>query len=268
MSMPIPRARRREGLISACRIFASYLACAIIWLTSTVRFFSLHIAVQLTLTLPSHAHMFPRTQMGLYQAPVGFALALSITNCTRLLLNIRRAYYSGVGDPILFNIRDIPPTGTNTPVALDLPLQIPISPLTASSGVSAFTQCSETTLRELTISPTSTLAAGARATPSPSSPMRPTHRLYERELPHPNHHPHHVYGRHLAPTPLSITIPPPASAATSTETLRPRNASEYSRGSWRVYVSQEDSRESDWWHVELRDMRGEPGPDVSFGEAV
>ncbi|PIL34036.1 hypothetical protein GSI_03745 [Ganoderma sinense ZZ0214-1] len=236
----------RHSLLNFLAIFASYLACATIWLTST---------------------------FGLYQAPVGFALALSITNCTRLLLNIRRAYYSGVGDPILFNIRDIPPTGTNTPVALDLPLQIPMSPLSASSAVSAFTQCSETTLREPTISSTSTLAA-PRASPIPSSPLRaPTHRYgygYERDPPHP-HHPHHVYRRHLAPAPPSITIPPPvsasASAATSTETLRPRNASEYSRGSWRVYVSQED-RDSDWWHVELRDMHGEPGPDVSFGEAV
>ena len=32
---------------------------------------------------------------GLAQIPVGFALSLSITNCTRLLLNIRRAYYIG-----------------------------------------------------------------------------------------------------------------------------------------------------------------------------
>ena len=27
--------------------------------------------------------------------PVGFALAFSVTNCTRLLINIRRAYYIG-----------------------------------------------------------------------------------------------------------------------------------------------------------------------------
>ncbi|KAI1791263.1 hypothetical protein LXA43DRAFT_1141413 [Ganoderma leucocontextum] len=225
----------RHSLLNFLAIFASYLACAIIWLIFSP---------------------------GLYQAPVGFALALSITNCTRLLLNIRRAYYSGVGDPILLNIRDIPPTGTNTPVTLDLPLQVPMSPLTASSAISAFTQCSETTLRELTQSPTSPLASAARASPSPS--IQAPRTTPGRE---PEQHHYQVYGRHLAPTPLSIPDPPPPSAATSTETLRPRNASEYPRGSWRVYLSPEET-EPDWWHVELHDMHGDPPGDVSFGEAV
>ena len=67
------------------------------------------------------------------------------------------------------------------------------------------------------------------------------------------------------------------STATSTETLRPpaapRHAHEYARveylrGSTRtVYVSSvEVDPDSDWWHVELREMRADP--DVAFGEAV
>ncbi|KAI0072714.1 hypothetical protein K474DRAFT_1667485 [Panus rudis PR-1116 ss-1] len=57
----------RHSLLNFIGIFASYLTCAIMWMVA---------------------------ESGLAQVPVGFALALSITNCTRLLLNIRRAYYS------------------------------------------------------------------------------------------------------------------------------------------------------------------------------
>ncbi|KAH9929627.1 uncharacterized protein BXZ73DRAFT_102151 [Epithele typhae] len=57
----------RHSLLNFLAIFASYLTCAVIWL---------------------------KGNLGSYQAPVGFAVSLSITNCTRLLLNIRRAYYS------------------------------------------------------------------------------------------------------------------------------------------------------------------------------
>ena len=136
---------------------------------------------------------------------------------------------------------------------------MPMSPFSASSAVSAFTQWSETTLRELTISPTSTLAA-VRASPSPSSFAR----RHEREL---QHHQLHGYRRHLAPTPLSgsLSVPPSPSAATSTETLQPRHAGEYSRGNLRVYDTESHP---DWWHVELREMRADPNPDISFGEAV
>ncbi|OBZ68334.1 hypothetical protein A0H81_11778 [Grifola frondosa] len=85
----------KHSLMNFLAIFASYLSCAIIWLVATP---------------------------GLYQIPVAFALALSITNCTRLLINIRRAYYIGVDDPLLINIRDIPQTGTNTPVLSEIPM--------------------------------------------------------------------------------------------------------------------------------------------------
>ncbi|KAJ3553569.1 hypothetical protein NM688_g3540 [Phlebia brevispora] len=49
-------------------IVSSYLVCAIMWLTSSP---------------------------GLKQIPESFALCFSVINCTRLLLNIRRAYYIG-----------------------------------------------------------------------------------------------------------------------------------------------------------------------------
>ncbi|KAI0743412.1 hypothetical protein C8Q80DRAFT_1272114 [Daedaleopsis nitida] len=119
------------------RIFVSYLACAIIWLTCS---------------------------FGLYQIPVSFALALSITNCTRLLLNIRRAYYSGSPDPdpVLYNVRR--DAGKRTPPlplpalaypALDCDRDVPMSPVSASSGLS---QLSGSTLRETTPgSPASTV---------------------------------------------------------------------------------------------------------------
>ncbi|EJF58206.1 hypothetical protein DICSQDRAFT_182693 [Dichomitus squalens LYAD-421 SS1] len=234
----------RHSLLNFLAIFASYLACALIWMTSS--------------------------DIGTYQAPVAFALSLSITNCTRLLLNIRRAYYSGVGDPILFNIRDLPATGANTPVAIDLPLHVPVSPLAESSAISAFTSLSETTLREATVTPTSTLCApsasplGSERVPS-VSPLGSGRVALGRQREAAN-------GRTLAPTPVSL------STATSAETLRPpaapRHAHEYPRESTRVEVSQGNTRtvyvsgevDLDWWHVELREMRA--SPDVSFGQAV
>ncbi|TCD69266.1 hypothetical protein EIP91_008201 [Steccherinum ochraceum] len=62
------RAVYKHSLLNFLAIFGSYLACAVIWTAA---------------------------EPGLSQIPVGFALSLSITNCTRLLLNIRRAYYVG-----------------------------------------------------------------------------------------------------------------------------------------------------------------------------
>lgn len=71
--------------ISLRRIFASYLLCAVIWTAAEV---SLRLFAKQFVNLTCHA-----SKPGLAQIPVGFALSLSITNCTRLLLNIRRAYY-------------------------------------------------------------------------------------------------------------------------------------------------------------------------------
>jgi len=57
----------KNSLINFLAIFAAYLSCAVMWLAAD----------------PYMA-----------QVPVGFALSLSITSCTRLLLNIRDAYYA------------------------------------------------------------------------------------------------------------------------------------------------------------------------------
>jgi len=54
-------------LIDFLAIFAAYLSCAVMWLAADPY---------------------------LAQVPMGFALSLSITSCTRLLLNIRDAYYA------------------------------------------------------------------------------------------------------------------------------------------------------------------------------
>ncbi|KAI0780005.1 hypothetical protein C8Q74DRAFT_1197769 [Fomes fomentarius] len=141
----------RHSLLNFLAIFASYLACAIIWLSSDI---------------------------GLYQIPVSFALAFSITNCTRLLLNIRRAYYSGVSDPGLTNIRGMSPTGNNSPDPYvthellpspgppSLDINVPMTPLSASSKFSLF---SSSTLREKTSSPASTLRTTQVGTSPPSS---------------------------------------------------------------------------------------------------
>ncbi|KAI0812699.1 hypothetical protein BC629DRAFT_1589424 [Irpex lacteus] len=61
----------RHTLLNFLAITASYIACAVIWLCA---------------------------DPGLAQIPVTFAMAFSVTNCTRLLLNIRRAYYFGTDD--------------------------------------------------------------------------------------------------------------------------------------------------------------------------
>ncbi|KAI0696735.1 hypothetical protein BC835DRAFT_1414127 [Cytidiella melzeri] len=58
-------------LLNFFAITASYFACAIMWLVAAP---------------------------DLAQIPVTFAMAFSVTNCTRLLLNIRRAYYFGTDD--------------------------------------------------------------------------------------------------------------------------------------------------------------------------
>ncbi|KAH9858528.1 hypothetical protein C2E23DRAFT_717077 [Lenzites betulinus] len=226
----------RHSLLNFLAIFGTYLSSAIIWLTSPV---------------------------GLYQIPVSFALALSITNCTRLLLNIRRAYYSGVGDPILFNIRDIPATGANTPNMLDAPMlsasmsastgtmplttPYPMSPISATSGLSG------DTLRERSTTPVSarrfvpgTGLRGARA------------RSQSRE-------------------PASANVLRISIATTSSEMLRQvapsRCAHEYERAedadverdSARVVYVTPDL-DPDWWQYELREMRVDPN--LSVGEAL
>lgn len=128
--------------------------------------------------LATPIHVYSRIQIGLYQIPVSFALAFSITNCTRLLLNIRRAYYSGVSDPRLTNIRGMSPTGNNSPdpyITHDLlpspgppslDINVPMTPLSASSKFSLF---SSSTLREKTASPASTLRTTQVSTSPPSS---------------------------------------------------------------------------------------------------
>ncbi|KAI0344786.1 hypothetical protein BDW22DRAFT_1354947 [Trametopsis cervina] len=58
----------RNTLFYFLAITASYISCCVIWLVADPR---------------------------LAQLPVTFTMAFSITNCTRLLLNIRRAYYFG-----------------------------------------------------------------------------------------------------------------------------------------------------------------------------
>lgn len=190
-----------------------------------------------------------RPQFGLYQIPVGFALALSITNCTRLLLNIRRAYYSGAGDPLLVNIRDIPNTGANTPNMLDAPPSstslipltpppITMSPLSATSGLSG------ETLRERSVTP-----AGA---------LRPTSQKRASTL--ANAHA------------LRISI-----ATTSSEMIQvaPRFTYEHERADEEgaeaaheepraVYVT--PNLDSGWWQYELREMRADP--EIAPGEAL
>ncbi|EIW63173.1 uncharacterized protein TRAVEDRAFT_43481 [Trametes versicolor FP-101664 SS1] len=211
----------RHSLLNFLAIFGTYLACAAIWLTSP---------------------------LGLYQIPVGFALALSITNCTRLLLNIRRAYYSGAGDPLLFNIRDIPNTGANTPNMLDAPPSstslipltpppIPMSPLSATSGLSG------ETLRERSVTPINTLRLPA---------------------------PHKRASAHAHALRISI-------ATTSSDMIQvaPRYAHEYERAEEAegeqgrevpraVYVT--PNLDSEWWQYELREMRADP--EIASGEAL
>ncbi|OJT12758.1 hypothetical protein TRAPUB_10706 [Trametes pubescens] len=213
----------RHSLLNFLAIFGTYLSCAAIWLTSPLR---------------------------LYQIPVGFALALSLTNCTRLLLNIRRAYYTGAGDPLLFNIRDIPNTGANTPNMLDAPPSstslialtpppIPMSPLSATSGFSG------ETLRERSVTPTKT----------PRLPAPP-----KRASTHANAHA------------LRISI-----ATTSSEMIQvaPRCAHEYDRTEEAeaqegheepraVYVT--SNLDTGWWQYELREMRADP--EIAPGEAL
>ncbi|KAI9068379.1 hypothetical protein FKP32DRAFT_1618893 [Trametes sanguinea] len=193
----------RHSLLNFLAIFGSYLSCAIIWTTHPI---------------------------GLYQAPVAFALALSLTNCTRLLLNIRRAYYSGSGDPLLFNIRDIPATGANTPNMLDAP----------------------------------TLTSAAAPIPVPLSPHQECasceSTLRDRDL---NASPTSM--RRLVSSPIRISI-----ATTSSEHLRqvpsrylepahPENADPSA-----VYVT--PGLDNDWWQYELREMRADPR--LVVGEAV
>ena len=91
-------------------------------------------------------------QLGLYQVPVGFAVSLSITNCTRLLLNIRRAYYPGVSDPVLYSLRrtptaDSPPSSryrsprrpTRPPPLVLYDTAVPLSPLSPQTPTTPIT---------------------------------------------------------------------------------------------------------------------------------
>ncbi|KAI0356352.1 hypothetical protein OH77DRAFT_256564 [Trametes cingulata] len=191
----------RHSLLNFLAIFGAYFACAIIWLTSRI---------------------------GLYQIPVGLALALSITNCTRLLLNIRRAYYSGISAPLLYNIRsEVPATGANTPVSmLDAPLPVPMSPMSATPAFSG-----TTTLREWSVvSPVSTLRIGSVNVGS-------------------------------QPNTLRISI-----ATTSSEMVRVVAAPAHEGGRdvpSAVYVTPD--LDPQWWQYELREMRADP--DLSLGEA-
>jgi hypothetical protein len=68
------------------------MACAIIWLGQDVRFFFP--------TKKCHPSLIVVTlkQPSLVQIPVGFALTFCVTNCTRLLLNIRKAYHTFVAE--------------------------------------------------------------------------------------------------------------------------------------------------------------------------
>jgi len=69
----------KNSLINFLSIFAAYLSCAVMWMV---------------------ADPF------LAQIPVGFAVSLSITSCTRLLLNIRDAYYAQAeNDPYRISLR-------------------------------------------------------------------------------------------------------------------------------------------------------------------
>ncbi|KAH9894953.1 hypothetical protein C8Q73DRAFT_644908 [Cubamyces lactineus] len=199
----------RHSLLNFLAIFGTYLSCAAIWLSSSI---------------------------SLYQIPVSFALALSITNCTRLLLNIRRAYYTGTSDSLLFNIRDIPATGANTPNMLDVP--VPLPPL--------YDSCSQSTLRELCASPSSTLR------PAPGQ----GHAGIVKARPDRG-----------APSPIRISI-----ATTSSEVLR----QVASRGASAAGKEDEDPRavyvtpdlDAEMWQYELREMRADPEIAVAVGEAL
>ncbi|KAI0768711.1 hypothetical protein BD413DRAFT_629529 [Trametes elegans] len=195
----------RHSLLNFLAIFGTYMACATIWLTSRI---------------------------SLYQIPVGFALALSITNCTRLLLNIRRAYYSGVSDPLLFNIRDIPATGANTPNMLDVP--IPLSPLSATSGAS-------------------TISAGSTARdPSKSTTPVPTFRAHA-----------YAHARRLSiATTSSELLRQVSVSAREAGGAGPRPRARAEQGA--VYVTTDV--DPAWWHHELREMRADPA--VAIGEAL
>ncbi|KAI0371092.1 hypothetical protein BV20DRAFT_942953 [Pilatotrama ljubarskyi] len=197
----------RHSLLNFLAIFGVYLACATIWLTSRI---------------------------GLYQIPVGLALALSVTNCTRLLLNIRRAYYSGVSAPLLYNIRSIPATGANTPASmLDAPLSIPMSPMSPMSATSAMSAYSgATTLREWSVvSPVSTLRIGSMGVGSPPNTLRISIATTSSEMVRVVTTPVHEPGRDI---PSAIYVTPD---------LDPQ-----------------------WWQYELREMRA--NPELATGEAV
>ncbi|EMD37779.1 hypothetical protein CERSUDRAFT_83551 [Gelatoporia subvermispora B] len=77
----------KHSLTNFLAIFASYLACAAIWLVPN---------------------------SGLDEIPVPFALSLSLTNCTRLLLNIRQAYYNGTDGVVRLNGGDPQQTQAST----------------------------------------------------------------------------------------------------------------------------------------------------------
>ncbi|KAI8975894.1 hypothetical protein BD414DRAFT_517368 [Trametes punicea] len=191
----------RHSLLNFLAIFGSYLSCAIIWTTSPI---------------------------GLYQAPVAFALALSLTNCTRLLLNIRRAYYSGTNDPLLFNIRDIPATGANTPNVLDGPTLTPAS--AASVPFSPLSASSEPTLRDRTLSPVSTIR--------------------------------------LAPAANTVRISIATASSEMLRPVAPRHApgARGEADPSVVYVTPD--LDPDWWQYELREMRADPGIAGGTGDGV
>lgn len=68
-------------------------------------------------------------QPGLSQIPVGFALSLSISNCTRLLLNIRRAYYIGPrGVNVYLHDNTENPEDSTTPIVEWAPSEDPYKP--------------------------------------------------------------------------------------------------------------------------------------------
>ncbi|RPD63736.1 hypothetical protein L227DRAFT_640858 [Lentinus tigrinus ALCF2SS1-6] len=212
----------RYSLLNFLAIFASYLACAIIWLTC---------------------------DLGLYQIPVGFALSLSITNCTRLLLNIRHAYYTGVRDPLLLNVRDIPATGNNTPTP-DSILDTPLPPHTpgAFSSCSAASAYSDSafsgpTLRNPSVTPTSSPRCD---TASPTSTVRVT-----------IGHDHAVE--------VAVSRPGTSGSTRGIQRLAgtPRRAHEYVR---EPSVHLTGVMNPEWWQYEMREIRADLR--ISYGEAV
>lgn len=87
---------------------SAYIICSIMWLVADVR-------QPYQLCLPTRSLTTP--QPSLNQIPVCFVLAFSVTDCTRLLINIRRAYYHA-DDPdmiqsqwshLSFEVRRFPP---------------------------------------------------------------------------------------------------------------------------------------------------------------